>query len=294
MVELYRRPTIGLALGGGGMRGLAHIGVLKVLEKEEIPIDCLVGSSMGGLLAALYAGGISAADLEVEVNKVTRTSRLLRLLDWSPGHGLLKGERLRRYICAIIGENRRFADLRIPLALTAVDLCTGSEVLLDRGELVGAILATIAVPGVFPPVELKRQHLVDGGVLNNVPADVARHLGAEKVIAVNVNFSPGEEGYQASGEDPRPWVSNLMPGFAQDFYRAELIMVEAMTKVHLRKAHPELILRPEIPPGVTIFSGFSQVEEIIRAGEQAALEAIEKIRDLLKPGLRLPPRLNLS
>lgn len=128
--KLYRRPRVGLALSGGGARGLAHIGVLRVLEREGIPVDYLAGTSMGGVIAAGYAAGMSPDDLEQEALNVTRTRRLLRLIDpVLPNGGLIRGQRLLAYFEQHIGR-RTFSDLRLPLALVAVDLNTQREVVL--------------------------------------------------------------------------------------------------------------------------------------------------------------------
>jgi NTE family protein len=175
---LVRRRTIGLVLSGGGARGLAHIGVLRVLEKEGIPIDYLAGASMGGVIAAGYAAGMSPDDLEKEALTVTQTRRLLRLIDPALANGgLIRGQRLLAYFEQHVGQ-RTFSDLRLPLALVAVDLNSHQEIILRDGPVALALRATTAVPGALMPVEMNGWRLVDGGVLNNLPVDVARSMGA--------------------------------------------------------------------------------------------------------------------
>lgn len=288
MPKLIRRPLTGLALGGGGARGLAHIGVLKTLKSAGVPIDYLVGSSMGGLIASLCAAGISLEEMEAEALNMSKASQMFKLLDLAPPRrGLVKGERLRAYLTKLFGKDHQIEDLPIPLALVAVNLQTAKEVILSSGSLIEAVMATMAVPGIFTPVEIDNQCLVDGGVLNNVPADVARQQGAEFVVAVDVNSMPPEE---TAGEvsDSHPRLTNLLPPLFQDVYQAEMIMVAALTQVRLKKAHPEVLIEPQIPAHIDIFLGFVHAEEIVAAGEKAAGEAIPKIQESLRPSLRWP------
>jgi len=186
--NLWKKPprTVGLALSGGGARGLAHIGVLKVLEREGIPIDYLAGTSMGGVIAAGCAAGLSPEFMEQEALRMTSLRRLLALADPSlPRRGLFEGQKVHEYFIGHLGD-RTFDDLRVPLTLVAVDLNTGREVFLSQGQVADAVRATVALPGIFRPVERDGQLLVDGGLLDNLPADAARHIGADVVIAVDV------------------------------------------------------------------------------------------------------------
>jgi NTE family protein len=278
-MRLFRRPVIGLALGGGGARGLAHIGVLKVFEREGIPIDCLAGASMGGIIAAAYAAGYSASVLEAEALKLANPRHLLRLIDpVPPRRGLFAGERVHAYLSTKLGHETTFDQLRRPLALTAVDARSGTEIVLREGIVVDAVRATMAVPGVFEPVEQDGYSLIDGGVLNNVPADRVRELGAEIVIAVDVNMEPDEAG---------TWEKAALPGAMVELWRAISIMVVALTEVKLREAQPELVLRPQIPEGVTAFSGLNRASDIIATGEAAAEAVLPILRQLIRPRLSL-------
>lgn len=274
----------GLVLGGGGARGFAHIGVLKVLSKAGIPVDYLTGSSMGGFIAAAYASGLSTLELDVEAVRMTRITRLMRLVDLTgPRRGLIVGARLREYLCELFGAQSRFEDLAIPLALTAVDLLTGQLIIQREGRLVDAVLATMAVPGLLPPVEIEGRRLVDGGLLNNIPVDVARQMGAELTVVVDVSpaLSGDPSGGRTAGEEQWPaWF----PAFAQDFYLAELIMISALSEIHLREAHPDLVIRPIFPPGISIFWGFTRAAEAIQAGELAAQACLPELERLLKAG----------
>jgi NTE family protein len=283
-----------LALGGGGVRGLAHIGILSVLEREGIRPAVLAGTSMGGLVAAAFAVGLSPEALTREVSEFTHLRRLLTLVDFAPARrGLLQGDRVRNFLVDKLGRDTTFADLPLPLGLVAVDIDSGEEVVLTQGPLVDAVLATCAVPGVFSPVRLGDRYLSDGGILNNVPADVARRLGAEVVIAVDVGPEFGRRsqpeahphhGLPASGGSQAP---GFLPPMARDLYQSYLIMAHAATQDRLRHAHPDLVLRPVIPADITAFSGFARAVEPIRAGEREAQAHLAMVREAIKPGLRL-------
>ncbi len=283
----FRRPSLGLALGGGGARGLAHIGILKVLEQENIPIDCMSGTSMGGIITAAYAVGHSMDDLKVEAIKTGQLPFMLKLVDWElPVTGLLAGPRIEEYLAKQLGKDTTFESLPIPIALTAVDVYTAKEIVFSSGNLIYGVRATMALPGVVEPLQKEGQLLVDGGVLNNVPADLVRKMGAEIVIAVDV--SPDIH-------DQSVWDNIGMPKFALHKWRTSTITIAALTEANLHQAKPELILRPKNPPGVTTITGFKHAPEIITAGENAAREALPQIRQLTKSTLhfqdKMPHRL---
>ena len=273
---------LGLALGGGGARGLAHIGVFKVLEQAHIPIACLAGTSMGGILAAAYALGYTSAELEQRAIALARPREWVKLVELAaPRRGLLDGRRVRDYLAALIDPDCDFADLRLPTALCAVDLERGEEVYLTEGSLLSAALATSAMPGVLPPQIVGPRYLVDGGVLNNVPANLARSLGADVVLAVDPQIDPHREPrWQELQEKPR-WPF-MPPDLFLDFYRAELLMVAELTRAHLRADGTELLIYPRISVDITMFLGFVHAQEIIDAGEEAARQALPRIQALLE------------
>lgn len=282
MTDSPRRPKIGLALGGGGARGLAHIGVLKVLEHEGVRIDAIAGTSMGGIVGAMAAAGMAAAEIEAQaraaVNKITD---VLKLVDLSLSQsGVLKGGRLYELMASKLGPATTFADLSIPFAVVATDITTGREVVLCEGGVADAVRATMSVPGVFVPVHIGPYHLVDGGVLNNVPADVVREMGVDYVIAVDVlpNFQQNVPG-QA------PTVARLHPPILPRPYRGiwniQLFMISALTEFRLRDAKPEVIIRPDLPIDMDLFIGFDRPDVAIAAGVQAATAALPQIRALL-------------
>lgn len=279
------RPRVGLVLGGGGARGLCHIGVLNVLQREGIPIDLIAGTSIGGLVGAIYAAGVPIDTVRKEVNRLSLLKEQLRLVDVNiSASGLsIGGRRIYNFLADLIGEELTFADLRLPLAMVAVDIHTGREVLLQGGRVIDAVRATISVPGIFQPVDLGDYRLVDGGVLDNVPVDVARGMGAEKTIAVDVlpSFTrnlPGMKPIEPGLQLP------FAPLYLNETYHVLMIMIAALTNNRLREYPPDLLIRPEIPASVTLLSGFSRAEDVIAAGEAAAEDALPAIQAMLAKG----------
>lgn len=180
--EKRARPTLGLALGGGAARCVAHIGVLQVLEENGIPIHLIAGTSGGALVGALFAAGLTPkwlAELADRLNWRHIVKLNLRR------DGLLDTEGLERFVATLV-KNQTFADLRLPFAAVAVDLLTGDEVILQEGAVAPAVRASSSIPGIFAPVPYRGRLLVDGGVRNNVPVSLARAMGADVVIAVDV------------------------------------------------------------------------------------------------------------
>ena len=274
-------PKVGLALSGGGARGLAHIGVLKVLERAGVSIHYLSGTSMGGLIAALYAAGLSPDFMAEEALRMARPRRLLGLVDRSlPRRGLFEGRKVSEYIVSYLGDCT-FEGLRVPLTMVAVDLNTGREVWLNQGRLVDAVQATIAIPGIFTPVERDDLTLVDGGLLNNMPVDVARHMGAEIVIAVDVSPKEAPPSLVHTWKRLRHHVSNEMVNTAEVLYRSLLVLRDEIHRRKLIEAPPDLIIQPTIPPGVMPLRGFPRAAEIMAAGVRTAEEALPQVLSLL-------------
>jgi len=179
-----RKKAVTLVLGGGSARGIAHIGVLKVLEREKIRIDKVVGTSMGALVGAAYALGIPVERMEEKALKFS----VNRLLDpVLPKMGLLAGNRLEAAIKDII-EERGFEDCKIPLSIVATDIETNEEMVYRKGGLSSIIRASCSWPGVFNPVRIDGRLLVDGGIKNSVPTKIARTLDPDFMIAVDVGF----------------------------------------------------------------------------------------------------------
>ncbi len=277
-----RQPAIGLALGGGGARGLAHVGLLKVLERERIPVAFIAGTSMGGLVGSLFAAGIPLDDVSKEIGRLSKVSEQLRLVDFGLGAGGLsvRGRRVYNFMADLLGDQLTFADLQIPFAVASVDLESGRDIVIQGGLVIDAVRATISVPGVFTPVELGDYRLVDGGVLNNVPVDVARTLGGEPVVAVDVlpSFAGNWPGQPPSEMGLR---FGFVPGGLHDVYSTLMIMIAALTEHRLVLHPPDLLLRPVLPSDVGLLVGFHRADELIRAGEQAAEAALPQLRTLL-------------
>lgn len=180
------RPKIGLALGGGGPRGLAHIGVIKVLVDHSIPIDYIAGTSAGALIGGMFAYSQDIRKVENFILEKNKLEMLSYVLDPSLKSGFFGGNKIEQFIKEYIGD-KTFADLQIPFVAVAVDLKTGKKVSLNSGSVVKAIHASSAVPMVFKPVEINNQLLVDGAILSSVPVDTAFEMGADIVIAVQLN-----------------------------------------------------------------------------------------------------------
>lgn len=281
MSHSLRRPKVGLALSGGGARGLAHIGVLKVLEQEGIPIDFLAGTSMGGIIAAGYAAGLGAEYMAEEARRMGRLRNMVKLMDRSlPTRlGLFEGQKVQEYLASHLG-NITFDDLQIPLALLAVDLDSGEEVVLRNGPVVEAVRATISLPGVFAPFRLDAHLLVDGGVLNNLPADVVRRMGADVVIAVDVSIDPGKVPPLAEAQTEHLPLTQI-PLIIETLRRTLGIMQARICAQKLEEARPEVLIRPQLGDDITILGGFARAPECMAVGEEAARAVLPQIREWL-------------
>lgn len=283
-----RFPVLGIALGGGGARGFAHIGVFKALQHAGIFPRLVAGTSMGGIVGAMYARGMSAEQMEVAVQRAIRgRTDMIRALDLKLTQtGFVRGARIYDYIAQVIGPETTFAALHRPLAVVAVDLNTGREVVLESGRVADAVRATISVPGVFVPVEIGAMRLVDGGMLNNLPVDVVRHMGADVVIAVDVLPS-----FQANTPGLPPVVPPLQPRRALRAYRelwnTVMIMISASTEAHVQQWPPDVLLRPNLAPDLDMLIGFDRSREAIVAGEEAATAALEQILTVINTEIEI-------
>lgn len=178
-------PKIGLALGSGGARGLAHIGVLKSLEKHHIPVNIIAGSSIGSFFGAHYARHQNSKKLEEMIMTFNRKS-LMELLDLTVKGGIVKGLKTEKFLRDIL-EVTQFQDLKIPFAAVATDFNTAESIIFTSGDLIKAVRASISVPTFYQPIIYKKRLLADGGLSDPIPVDVAKSLGAEIVIAVNLD-----------------------------------------------------------------------------------------------------------
>jgi NTE family protein len=262
---------VGLALGSGGLMGYAHLGVLRVFERAGLSVDYLAGTSIGGVVASLYAldhGPDAIADiLDAAAATLVRPALSTR--------SLLSAEKLRCFLRAQ-GEHARFEDLRVPLALLATDIDSGNEVVLRQGLIWPATLATVAIPGLFPAQPIGPHMLVDGAVLNPVPGDVVGDMGADVAIAVRLRSGPATRRQDAAGMAP----SGSPPSMLEVLTRS-LDLMQSRVSPHADVATTVLV-EPhcEGAPGIGL-RNFTQGRRYIQAGEAAARSALPRISTLL-------------
>lgn len=176
----------GLALGSGSARGMAHIGVIQVLEAYHIPIDMIAGTSIGSVVGSLYAAGASIKQLK-EAALSMKWSKTISLMDPTiPHSGLLSGNRVEKHLKELFLNDKTFDDLKIPFATVATDIDTGAKVILNQGNVLKAVRASLPIPGIFAPVKYHNYYLVDGGVVDPVPVDLLQQMGANIIIAVSL------------------------------------------------------------------------------------------------------------
>ncbi|MFP4473015.1 MAG: patatin-like phospholipase family protein [Candidatus Omnitrophota bacterium] len=295
------RVRIGLVLGGGAALGLAHIGVLKVLEEENIPVDIIAGSSMGALVGCLWVSGYSAGDLEELVSEFQGQGSVLKLLDpVFPVSGFIGGQRVKRWLRRYLGD-RHFFDTRIPVKVVAYDLFSRQELVYETGLLLEAVRKSISIPGVFEPVVEGRKVIIDGGVLNPVPTNVLKGEGVTRMVAVNVLQSPGEVIRGAEERISAARQQSLVP-FSRSpvrFLKARIgrgakrflkptisdIMVQTLLASEYEVAYrtsgdADVIIHPDLS-GMQ-WHEIARAGEIIRAGEQAARDALPEMKALIQ------------
>jgi NTE family protein len=260
-------PTIGLALGSGGAKGLAHIGVLKSLEKHAIPVDIITGSSIGSFFGAHYASHQDSKKLEEMVMTFSRKS-LMELLDFTIKGGIVKGVKTEKFIGDIL-EVTRFQDLKIQFAAIATDFNTAESVIYTSGDLIKAVRASISVPTFYQPIVYKERLLADGGLSDPIPVDVAKNLGADITIAVNL-----DEVYTENILTAIPSLSKT-PRHAINILQHNLALQSAKTA--------DIIISPKNMFNIG-FLGWNYIfdnkkaQEIITTGEKATDEMIPEIR----------------
>ncbi len=282
---------ITLALGGGGARGVAHIGVLRVLEREGFRIRAVAGTSMGGIIGALYAAGNDPSELQALVEEA-KGKNLFRARPLGPG--LLGIHAIEEWLRSVLGDVQ-FEDLDIPFAVTAVDLETGNELILGSGKVVDAVLATIALPGIFPPRSRDDHRLIDGGVVDPVPVKPARELFQAMTVAVALSPSREDWSSQPSPSilEQLPWlnvVSRLRPAQAlRIFMRSMEISGRYFTELRLEIDKPEVIIRPKVSH-IGLLDEPS-VSEVVALGENAAEQMLPQCRAQFSLVKRLGRRL---
>ena len=253
-------PTIGVALGGGFARGLAHIGVLKVLEEEKIPINFIAGTSVGALIGAVYASGARPQ----EMAEIAARVRFRDFARWTVSRlGFASNDRMAGMLQRWL-KVKTFEELRVPLAVIATDFKTGEPVVFRSGELIGPVRASCAYPGMFLPVNLNGRLLVDGMLAHSVPTTPLRKMGAERVLAVYL------KAHWANSGAPR----SVFDVIGQCFSIAQTKMCG------LWEADADLVMEPDIQGFA--YDSFDRAPALVLAGEEAARRALPRIRQWLQ------------
>ncbi|MGC1223529.1 MAG: patatin-like phospholipase family protein [Candidatus Sulfotelmatobacter sp.] len=261
-----RVPTIGVALGGGFARGMAHIGVLKVLEQEGIPVRIIAGTSVGALIGACYCSGLSIEELE----KVAHSVRFTTFARWTVSRfGFASNDRMVQFLNRTL-KVKTFEELRIPLGITATDFNTGEGVVFHSGSMVDPVRASCAYPGMFLPVNIRGRWLVDGMLSHPVPTSPLHEMGADRVIAVHLRGQWSKDGA------PR----HLFDVIGQSFAIAQ----DQMS--HLWRGAADVIIEPDVAGFA--YDDFKRAGELITAGEIATKKVLPEIRQWLETPETLP------
>ena len=247
---------LGLALSGGGTRGFAHIGVLKAFEEEHIKFDYVAGTSIGSLIGAMYCANVSIDEMIEEAKQVTRRELVSRF--WIKSDSANIANVANRLL-----QDKNFDDLSTPFSAVAVDLVDGQEVVLNKGNVSKAISASCAVPALFKPVEIDGMVLVDGGLLNNMPADVCRTMGAEIVIGVDLNHHRGE------GTSSRKLTNTLVACWS----------IVAKSSMFKGLHNSDVVIEPELTEYGR--ASLSFIDEMVEEGYRATREKMSEIKETL-------------
>ncbi len=270
-----RGKKVGLALSGGAARGLAHVGVLRVMQKEGIPIDLIAGTSAGAVIGAAYA-------YDADIARITRDAldanwkRMAPLIDPSlPKTGFIKGKKIQDLISEYVGGNIEFSDLKIPFACVATDIDTGEEIVINSGSLPEALRASISIPGIFTVIKHQGRYLVDGGLTTPVPVEVVRNMGADFIIAVNVSPDVTDRMGKASKQRVE---AHKEPNIFQVMMQSIYITTYSLTRSSLE--HADIVIEPDL---YNIGAGdFNKARELITRGREAAEAAIPEIKNKLR------------
>jgi NTE family protein len=259
---------IAIVLGAGASKGFAHIGVLKVLESNKVPLHMIIGTSAGSFVGSLYAYGYNAFELQRLSFAIEKDD----IVDLTiPDNGFIKGERLEGYINQILG-NTPMEKLRIPFYAVATDIQSGREVVFGSGNTGTAVRASCSIPGIFRPVNISGRMYVDGGVVSPVAVEAARRLGADIVIAVDISGD-------VEASSPTGTIETIL--------QAINIMYSKLAAIQLSKA--DVVIKPKV--GYIGSADFSKRHEATLEGEKAALEVLPKIQEIVNR-LKHEGRLN--
>ena len=253
------KPRVALVLGGGAARGFAHIGVIRALEQEKVPVDLIVGTSVGSLIGAIYAADRNSFELEWTAFKLEKDDIFdYGILNALNGMGAAKGEKLEAFIRSKV-PIANIEDLKIPYAAVATDLNRGTKVILDKGSVAKAVRASSAIPGVFQPVTHQEKVLVDGGVIDNIPVSVAREKGADLVIAVDI----GEQVINFNIVD----IIDVM---------LQSITIMGAENAKVKKKDADVVIAPKI--GDVGMLDFTQKKRCMQAGIDAAQRVMPELK----------------
>lgn len=248
--------VVGLALGGGASKGFAHVGIIKVLKENGIPVKVVTGTSAGSIVGSLFASGMSPDRLELEAEILGKTDLVDLTLSTS---GFIKGEKLQNYINRKVG-GRRIQQFPIKFAAVATDFETGKAVAFNQGNAGQAVRASAAIPNVFQPVIIGRHTYVDGGLSQPVPVSAARRQGANFVIAVDISARPGK---------------NISQGFFS--YLDQTLNVMSVSALQNELGQADVVIKPQVLD-LGAVGGFDQKKRAIRLGEEAARAALPEIK----------------
>jgi len=256
---IKREPRIALVLGGGSSKGFTHVGVIRVLEQEKIPIHMVVGASVGSLIGGIYAARPDSFQLEWTAFKIDRND----ILDFSivSKMGPVLGVRLEEFVEQNV-KTKKVEETKIPFVPVATDLNTGETVTLDKGSMARAIRASSSIPGIFPPVSFGNRTLVDGGVTDNVPCDIAKAKGADIIIAVNLQKDIRND-----------QIDSIVDVIGQSIS----IMMRESSKAKMACA--DVIIEPDAK-GVGMFD-FTRKKQLMEEGIKAAKAAMPRIREAI-------------
>jgi len=269
---MSEKRRVGLALGGGGARGFAHIGVLKVLEKYKIPIDFMSGTSIGALIGALYSAEPNAKKLEKEVLETNWND----FFDYTfPQKGLVKGTKIEAYLEKKL-ENLKFNQLKIPLFVTAFDIENKQEIIFNKGDVAKAIRASISIPGIFVPVENNGRILVDGGLTDIIPTEILKKEGAEVVIAANVD-SVKEKKPSIKEEAVRNVGQKKIPGVVYTISKSLQVMDAEASKAELNLDKADVVISLNLENLGTLDFSKEKIKSTIKKGEIATTKLIKKL-----------------
>ncbi len=312
---MSQRKTVGLVLGCGSSRGWAHIGAIEALEEENIPIDFIVGCSVGAYVGAIYAGG-SIQSLKEFVLKMDGKKVFSYFDIVLPRSGILDGTKRLKELFSIHTDVQDFSELNIPVMMVATDLETGKKVVLKSGDILDALRASMSMPGLFAPAWVKDRWLVDGGLVDPVPVSVARAMGADIVVAVDLSsgtVSKKKRQKQKTQSEEIPlkqavhknelikklsayyesaelsFKSKINDLFKKEAFTPDIIetvttsvaiMQDRITRINLAVTPPDVLIRPHL--GELKMLDFDQVEHVIEEGYTKAKEKIGDIRAMIE------------